>query len=82
MACDICACCRSHVQHAIDKAYTLQRHKLERLEEALPQEELARWDMTDGWRIWELYPPIYNCPTKEKVPVLCDNKRTMKPDPS
>lgn len=59
--------CRSATQRAIDKAYVLQRQRLDRKIADMPEEVVAGWDTKSAWRVWELFPPIYSCPSKEKV---------------
>lgn len=58
---------RSAAQQTIDKAYVLQRAKLEQAIAQLPQNLVASWDTREAWHVWELFPPIYNCVSKEKV---------------
>lgn len=58
---------RSPLQRAIDKAYHTQRRRMDRAISKLNEQFVSSWSTKQAWHIWELYPPIYNCPTKEKV---------------
>ena len=57
----------------IERTYQIQRAKLDRhLEALIERGDISKWKPDDpGRRVWEFFPPLYNCPSKEKVCLPC-----------